>query len=61
MVMTFPPDAALGRKDVEKMVSRSPLALQFFLGEEPRVEVELEGKVNRERLRSAKKVLMSLV
>ena len=61
MTMLFPPDRMLTRKDVEDMVSQSPLPLQFFLGDQARVEVELEGRGPRERLECAKKVLQSLV
>ena len=49
------------RKQVEEMVARSPLPLQFFLGDQVRVEVALEGRGPRERLACAKKVLQSLV
>ncbi len=61
LTMQFPPERVLSRKEVEEMVGRSPLALQFFLGEEARVEVELQRKGPRERLACAKKVLQSLI
>ena len=61
LAMVFPPERAMSRKDVEDMVSRAPLPLQFFLEASPRVEVELEGSGSRERLACAKKVLQSLV
>ena len=61
VVMVFPPDRMLSREKIEDMVSQSPLPLQFFLGDEARIEAELEGKGPRERLASAKKVLQSMV
>ncbi len=61
LTMHFPAERMLNRKEVEEMVARSPLPLQFFLGEESRVEVELEGKGPQERLSCAKKVLQSLI
>jgi transcription-repair coupling factor (superfamily II helicase) len=57
----FPPERVLSRKDVEEMVSHSPLPLQFYLGERAKIEVELEGKGPRDRLACAKKVLQSLI
>jgi len=61
LTLIFPQDRVLTRKEVERMVSKSPLELQFFLGEEARVEVLLDGNGPRERLESAKKVMQSLV
>jgi transcription-repair coupling factor (superfamily II helicase) len=61
MTLVFAPDRTLGRKDVEEMVTKSPVPLQFFLEDLPRIEVELDGKGSMERLRSAKNVLQSLV
>ena len=61
VVMVFPPEKMLSREKVEDMVSQSPVPLQFFLGDEARIEAELEGKGPRERLASAKKVLQSMV
>lgn len=61
MVVRFLPERTLQREDVERMVNASPLPLQFFLGEEARVEVELEGNSPENRLRCAKNVLMSLL
>ncbi|MCZ6634951.1 MAG: transcription-repair coupling factor [bacterium] len=61
MTLVFGPDRTLGRKDVEEMVTKSPVPLQFFLDDPPRIEVELDGKGSIERLRSAKNVLQSLV
>jgi transcription-repair coupling factor (superfamily II helicase) len=43
MIVKFLPERTLLRDDVEGMVNASPLPLQFFLGEEARVEVQLEG------------------
>ncbi len=61
LTVTFPPERMLSRGNVEEMVRRSPLPLQFFLGDEARIEVMLEGKGQRECLASAKRVLESLV
>jgi len=61
MTLTFSPDKVLQRKDIEGMVTRSPLPLQFALGDEPKIEVELTGKGARERLLCAKNVLQCLV
>ena len=61
MVVRFLPERTLTREDVEGMVNASPLPLQFFLGEEARVEVDLEGNSPETRLSCAKNVLMSLL
>jgi len=59
--MGFRPEHVMQRTDVERMVEKSPLPLQFYLGDAPRVEAELDGGGPRERLSSAKKVLQCLV
>ncbi|MDA0744883.1 MAG: transcription-repair coupling factor [bacterium] len=59
--LVFPPERMLTRVDVETMVAQSPVALQFFLGDQARVEAELEGKGPASRLASAKKVLQGMV
>ncbi len=61
MVIRFRPERTLSRSDVEGMVNASPLPLQFFLGAEARVEVQLEGNNPENRLNCAKNVLMSLL
>lgn len=61
LTLTFPPERVLTRKEVEEMVARSPQPLQFFLGEQARIEAELEGKGPAGRLSCAKKVLQGLV
>jgi transcription-repair coupling factor (superfamily II helicase) len=61
MIVRFLPEKTLSRQDVEGMVNASPLPLQFFLGEEARVEVDLEGNSPEKRLKCAKNVLMSLL
>ena len=61
MVVRFLPERLLQREDVERMVNGSPLPFQFFLGEEARIEVQLEGNNPETRLRCAKNVLMSLL
>ncbi len=61
MVVRFLPERFLQRQDVERMVNASPLPLQFFLGEEARVEVQLEGNNPETRLSCAKNVLLSLL
>jgi transcription-repair coupling factor (superfamily II helicase) len=61
MIVRFLPERTLTRQDVEGMVNASPLPLQFFLGEEGRVEVDLEGNSPENRLKCAKNVLMSLL
>ncbi|HAA75129.1 TPA: transcription-repair coupling factor, partial [Candidatus Latescibacteria bacterium] len=61
MIVRFLAERTLKREDVERMVNASPLPLQFFLGEEARVEVELEGNSPENRLKCAKNVLMSLL
>ncbi len=61
MIVRFLAERTLQREDVERMVNASPLPLQFFLGEEARVEVELEGNSPENRLKCAKNVLMSLL
>jgi len=61
MIIRFRPERTLSRSDVEGMVNASPLPLQFFLGAEARVEVQLEGNNPENRLNCAKNVLMSLL
>ena len=61
LAVTFPPERMLSRGRVEKMVRRSPRPLEFFLGDEARIEVALEGTEPHEHLASAKQVLESLV
>ena len=61
LTMNFPKEKILLRSDVEELVSRSPLPLQFYLGDQARIEVELDGKSPTERLACAKNVLQSLV
>lgn len=61
MSLTFSPERVLKRKDIEAMVTQSPLPLQFALGEQPKIEVELTGKGAIERLLCAKNVLQCLV
>jgi transcription-repair coupling factor (superfamily II helicase) len=61
MTLTFSPERVLERKDIEAMVTQSPLPLQFALGDQPRIEVELTGKGAQERLLCAKNVLQCLV
>ena len=61
MVVRFLPERLLQREDVERMVNASPLPFQFFLGEEARIEVQLDGNSPETRLRCAKNVLMSLL
>lgn len=61
MTLVFAPDHVLQRKDIEAMVTQSPLPLQFALGEHPKIEVELTGKGAQERLICAKNVLQCLV
>ena len=61
MMITFPADRMLTRKEVEELVGKSPLPLQFYLGDQARIEVELDGKGPAARLSSAKNVLLSLV
>ena len=61
MTFVFSPDKRLMRADIERMVKQSPLPLQFALGDQPRIEVELMGKGANERLVCAKNVLQSLV
>jgi transcription-repair coupling factor (superfamily II helicase) len=61
MIVRFLAERTLTRQDVEGMVNASPLPLQFFLGEEARVEVDLEGNSPESRLKCAKNVLMSLL
>ena len=61
MIIRFLPERTLTRQDVEGMVNASPLPLQFFLGEEARIEVDLEGNSPESRLKCAKNVLMSLL
>jgi len=61
MIVRFLPERTLQREEVERMVNASPLPLQFFLGEEARVEVQLEGNNPENRLSCAKNVLMSLL
>lgn len=61
MTLQFVPEKKLSRDEVERMVKQSAQPLQFFLGEDARVEVDLEGETASSRLSAAKKVLMSLV
>lgn len=61
MLVTFLKERTLCREDVEGMIKASPLPLQFFLGEEARVEAQLDGNNPEGRLRCAKNVLMSLL
>ncbi len=61
MTMTLCPEKTLTRQEIERMVTQSPLPLEFALGEPPRIEVTLTGKNPRSRLESAKNVLQSLV
>lgn len=61
LFLGFFPTRVFKRKDVEEMVKRSPLPLQFSLGDDPHVEVILEGEGAKERLECAKKVLQCLV
>jgi len=61
MMITFPPERMLTRPEVEELVKKSPLPLQFYLGDQARIEVELDGKGPASRLACAKNVLQSLV
>ncbi len=61
LTMNFPKEKILLRIELEELVSRSPLPLQFYLGDQARIEVELDGKSPTERLACAKNVLQSLV
>jgi transcription-repair coupling factor (superfamily II helicase) len=61
MTMTLSPDKPLMRTDIERMVTQSPLPLEFALGELPKIEVALIGNGPQSRLESAKNVLQSLI
>jgi transcription-repair coupling factor (superfamily II helicase) len=61
MTMTLSPEKTLMRTDIERMVTQSPLPLEFALGEPPKIEVALIGKGPQSRLESAKNVLQSLI
>ena len=60
MTMTLSPEKMLTRQEIERMVTQSPLPLQFALGDPPKIEVALIGKGPQSRLESAKNVLQSL-
>ena len=61
MTMTLSPENMLTRQEIERMVTQSPLPLQFALGDPPKIEVALIGKGPQSRLESAKNVLQSLL
>ena len=61
MTMTLLPEKALTRKEIERMVTQSPLPLEFALGEPPKIEVGLTGRGPQSWLENAKNVLQSLV
>ena len=61
MTMTLSPENMLTRQEIERMVTQSPLPLQFALGDPPKIEVALIGKGPQSRLESAKNVLQSLI
>ncbi|MCY4351864.1 MAG: hypothetical protein OXC45_02025, partial [Gemmatimonadetes bacterium] len=61
MTMTLSLDKPLMRTDIERMVTQSPLPLEFALGEPPKIEVALIGNGPQSRLESAKNVLQSLI
>ena len=60
MTMTLSSEKMLTRQEIERMVTQSPLPLQFALGDPPKIEVALIGKGPQSRLESAKNVLQSL-
>lgn len=61
MTLTLSPENMLTRQEIERMVTQSPLPLQFALGDPPKIEVALIGKGPQSRLESAKNVLQSLL
>lgn len=61
LAVVFPEDRMLTRKQVEAWIEAAPVPLQFSLGQQVRIEAELEGASPGERLAGAKKVLQCLV
>ena len=59
--MVFPPERRLSPKEIEPLVQRCPLPLQFYLDENVAVEMELDGYDDMTCLISAKNAMERIV